>query len=197
MVVKKKIILASGSPRRQILLKQIGLAFDVRESGVDEDLEHIQVPVDHVKILSFRKADEVGKEFDNAFIVGADTIVVLDGKILGKPTDASDAITMLQTLSGRTHKVFTGFTILDKPSHSYISDYEVTEVTFRKLASSEIDEYVQSGSPMDKAGAYGIQDDFGAVFIEKIDGCFYNVVGFPLTKFYLALSRFQKQLGLL
>ncbi|MBI4810879.1 MAG: Maf family protein, partial [Ignavibacteriales bacterium] len=90
-----------------------------------------------------------------------------------------------------------GFTILDKPSNSYISDYEVTEVTFRKLASSEIDEYVQSGSPMDKAGAYGIQDDFGAVFIEKINGCFYNVVGFPLTKFYLALSRFQKQLGLL
>jgi len=104
---------------------------------------------------------------------------------------------MLNMLSGRTHNVYTGFTILDKPSNKFITDYEITKVTFRKLLSNEIDEYVDSGSPMDKAGAYGIQDDFGAVFIEKIDGCFYNVVGFPLTKFYLAMLKFQKQLGLL
>jgi len=197
MLVKKRIILASSSPRRKILLKQLGIDFEVYESGIDEDLDGIESPIEHVKKLSLLKAEEVAESIDNAFIIGADTIVVLDGKILGKPKDKSEAIMMLNMLSGRTHNVYTGFTILDKPSNKFITDYEITKVTFRKLLSNEIDEYVDSGSPMDKAGAYGIQDDFGAVFIEKIDGCFYNVVGFPLTKFYLAMLKFQKQLGLL
>lgn len=197
MFVKKKIILASRSPRRQILLRQIGLEFVVQESGVDEDFEHIQSPLDHVKILSHRKAVEVGKNIGNGFVIGADTIVELDGNILGKPTDEKDAINMLHTLSGRTHKVFTGFTILDRPSNAALTDYAVTDVTFRRLTNDEIEEYVRSGSPMDKAGAYGIQDDYGAVFVEKIDGCFYNVVGFPLAKFYLAMQQFQESLGVM
>lgn len=197
MVIQKKFILASRSPRRQRLLKQIGLSFEVRESGVNEDLEHIEIPVDHVRILSQRKANEVGRNVDNAFILGADTIVVLDGSILGKPRDEIDAIRMLNSLSDRTHKVYTGFTILDRPSGKMHTAYEVTDVSFRKLYPNEIKEYVQSGSPMDKAGAYGIQDDYGAVFVEKINGCYYNVVGFPLTKFYLAMDLFQRHLGIL
>jgi septum formation protein len=197
MNIKKKIILASKSPRRMILLRQLGLEFDVQESGVDEDFEHIQTPIDHVKILSRRKAFEVGNIIENGIVIGADTIVVLGEKILGKPTDESDAVGMLITLSGKTHKVFTGFTFLDRPSNQSFTDYEVTDVTFRELSLDEIKEYVRSGSPLDKAGAYGIQDDYGAVFVEKINGCFYNVVGFPLAKFYLAMEQFQKQLGLL
>ena len=196
MVVKKKIVLASRSPRRQILLRQIGLEFDVIESGVYEDFNHTKSPIDHVTILSHRKAIEVGKNIEEGFIIGADTIVVLDGNIFGKPVDEADAIRMLNTLSGHKHQVFTGFTILDRPSDRYLTDYEVTDVTFRNLYQEEIKEYVRSGSPMDKAGAYGIQDDYGAVFVKKIDGCFYNVVGFPLTKFYLSMQIFQKQIGL-
>ncbi|MBI5020204.1 MAG: septum formation protein Maf [Ignavibacteriales bacterium] len=197
MIIKKQLILASRSPRRQILLKQLGLKFDVVESGVDEDIDHIQIPIEHVTILSQQKAIAVGKQVENGFVIGADTIVVLDGRILGKPEDANDAIKMLGLLSDRIHKVFTGFTILDRPSNKIYSDYEMTDVTFRKIFDDEIKEYVRSGSPLDKAGAYGIQDDYGAVFVKKIDGCFYNVVGFPLTKFYLAIEKFQTELGLL
>jgi septum formation protein len=197
MTVAKKIILASRSPRRQVLLRQIGLTFDVSESGVDENLDGAPDPLEHVAILSQRKATEVGHKYSDAFIIGADTIVVLDGVILGKPTDPADAVRMLLTLSGKTHKVYTGFTIIDRPSDQQITDVAVTEVTFRDITPSEIDAYIQTGSPMDKAGAYGIQDDYGAVFVEKINGCFYNVVGFPVTKFYLALEQFQRTLGLL
>jgi septum formation protein len=197
MIVKKHLTLASRSPRRQVLLKQLGLKFDVVESFVDENIDHIQIPIEHVTILSQEKAIAVGKQVEDGFVIGADTIVVLDGKILGKPEDENEAIDMLCLLSERVHKVFTGFTILDRPSNKMYSDYEITDVTFRKIYIDEIKEYVRSGSPLDKAGAYGIQDDYGAVFVQKIDGCFYNVVGFPLTKFYLAMERFQKELGII
>jgi len=189
MIVKKKIILASRSPRRQLLLRQLGLAFEVRESGIDESFDELQSPVDHVNILSHRKAADVGHNYSDAFVIGADTIVVLDDAILGKPVDPEDATRMLTTLSGRTHRVYTGFTILDRPSDQFLTDYAVTEVTFRKLIPEEIVAYIRTGSPMDKAGAYGIQDDYGAVFIKKINGCYYNVVGLPLTKVFQTLLR--------
>jgi len=121
----------------------------------------------------------------------------LEGEILGKPKDFEEAVSMLSKLSGRTHRVFTGFSILDKPSNTYKTEHEITNVTFRTIERDEIEEYVRGGSPMDKAGAYGIQDDYGAVFVERIEGCYYNVVGFPLAKFYLVMQDFQKQLGLL
>ncbi|MBI5475208.1 MAG: septum formation protein Maf [Ignavibacteriales bacterium] len=192
MIIKKNIILASKSPRRQNLLKQIGLDFKVIESGINEELSDIKTPIEHVLELSKQKAKEVAKKIDNALIIGADTIVYIDGKILGKPSDEKDAVQMLNRLSGQTHQVYTGFTLLDVPSQKILSDYEKTEVTFRNLSKEEIEKYVKSGSPMDKAGAYGIQDDYGAVFVQNINGCFYNVVGFPLTKFYLAMESFQK-----
>ncbi|HZY10845.1 MAG TPA: Maf family protein [Bacteroidota bacterium] len=197
MIVKKNLILASASPRRQALLRQMGLIFDVRASNVDENNIGIQNPKEHVLALSERKAQDIAKCVEEGIVIGADTIVVLEGKILGKPSDHNDAYGMLMALSGRWHEVYTGLTLIDRPSNQIISATERTRVKFRTLEEGEIVEYIQSGAPLDKAGAYGIQDDYGAVFVEKIDGCFYNVVGFPLTKFYLIFLEFQKQLGLL
>lgn len=190
MMRYKKIILASRSPRRKALLKQIGVEFTVMESGVDEDEYGGISPADHVLVLSKNKAEAVRARVRDGLLIGADTIVVCNGKILGKPKNKKDAFAMLSQLSGRAHEVYTGFTILDAKSGRSVSDYEVTKVTFRKLAPAEISGYVDGGSPLDKAGAYGIQDDYGAVFVKRIEGCFYNVVGFPLTKFYLTMQRF-------
>jgi septum formation protein len=188
--INKPIVLASASPRRQILLKQIGLKFIVHPSGVDEDSIQSNSPADHVLTLSKKKAMEVAKNYNDAIVISADTIVVLDGEIINKPRDSDEAIQMLKKLSGKTHQVYTGFTILDTKTGKFICDFEVTEVKFRELSEEEIKEYVATGSPLDKAGAYGIQDDYGAVFVERINGCFYNVVGFPLTKFYLRMKEF-------
>lgn len=113
---------------------------------------------------------------------------------MGKPADRADAIRMLETLSGRTHVVVTGFALVDRPSDRWVSDAEATQVTFRPLTRAEIEQYVDSGSPMDKAGAYGIQDDYSAVFVSRVEGCFYNVVGLPLSKLYTALEEFQTRL---
>ena len=162
------------------------------ESDVPEDTDGHGSPSEIVLDLSRRKAAQVASRHPDAYIIGADTIVVLDGAVLGKPSDAGDAGRMLRLLSGRTHEVYTGFCVIEKPGERSVSDYEVTKVTFRRLSEEEIDSYVRSGSPMDKAGAYGIQDDYGAIFVEKIEGCFYNVVGFPLTRFYLRFSELAK-----
>lgn len=162
----------------------------MRESNIDEPVDPLQTPAENVIRIAEDKARAVIRTDDNAVIIGADTIVVLDGTILGKPRDPEDAIRMLASLSGREHDVFTGFVLIDMPSNRTRREFERTRVRFRNLGSREIREYVESGSPMDKAGAYGIQDDYGAVFVERIDGCFYNVVGFPLTKFYTTISDF-------
>lgn len=189
MAPHKRIILASRSPRRAALLRQIGLEFDCVASNVDETVDDALTPEEHVLKLSYQKARVVAGAIDDGIIIGADTVVALDGRTLGKPTDAAEAKQMLRTLSGREHKVYTGFTLIEKPSQKVISEFEVTSVKFRILEEDEIDKYIASGSPLDKAGAYGIQDDFGAVFVERICGCYYTVVGFPLTRFYTALKR--------
>jgi septum formation protein len=181
--VGKRIILASASPRRRNLLRQIGFDFTVDESNVAEDTAGYASPGE-------KKAAEVASRYDEALVIGADTIVVLDGRVLGKPADAADAARMLRSLSGRTHEVYTGFCIVEKPGGRSAADFERTRVTFRALTEDEIGAYVRSGSPMDKAGAYGIQDDFGAIFVERIEGCFYTVVGFPLTRFYMRFREF-------
>jgi septum formation protein len=125
--------------------------------------------------------------------VGADTIVTLGSTMLGKPTDYDDAVRMLGLLSGKTHTVHTGYAIIDRPSNKIISGVEETLVTFRSIPKAEIEEYVAGGSPMDKAGAYGIQDDYGAVFVRRIEGCYYNVVGLPLSALYEALMKIEKR----
>jgi septum formation protein len=194
MRLTKPLILASRSPRRVALLRQIGFAPQVVPSNVAEEFDERATPVENAVRLAQAKATEVGRGVENALIVGADTIVVLDGEYLGKPDDAGDAVRMLERLSGRTHVVVTGVAVLDRPSNRSVSGYEETRVTFRTLPREEIDSYVAQGTPMDKAGAYGIQDDYGAVFVSRIVGCYYNVVGLPLSKFYSMLQDFSSQL---
>lgn len=184
------LILASVSPRRRDLLRQIGLRFHIMPSTIDESIDVPASPELHVKILAERKARDVGFRIPSGIVLGADTIVVVGDEILTKPEDRGDAVRMLSRLSGERHEVYTGFAILDIPSWRCVTDFERTEVWFRKLSHEEILRYVDSGSPMDKAGAYGIQDDFGAVFINRICGDFYNVVGLPLSKFYCAYMAF-------
>lgn len=185
---KFKIILASKSPRRAKLLKQINLSFKAISAEIDEKIKKNEKPVDAVKRLSAEKLDAVAAKVKEGIIITADTIVVLDNKIIGKPKDEKDAGKILKRLSGRTHFVYTGFSIYNLYNGKRITSYEKTAVTFRELNITEIRDYIKTGSPMDKAGAYGIQDDFGAVFVEKINGCYYNVVGLPLTNLYNKLS---------
>lgn len=185
------LILASRSPRRAELLRLVGLRFDVIPSAASED-GGPQEPVEHVLTMSRRKAEAVAETVAEGIVVGADTIVVVDGRILGKPTDPEDACRMLRTLSARAHHVFTGFTLLETSSRWSVSDFERTVVHFRPLGDEEIEAYVATGHPMDKAGAYGIQDE-SAVFVDRIEGCFYNVVGFPLAKFHQILKSFLLQ----
>lgn len=187
----KPIILASASPRRAEILKKIGLNFIVRPSDVDENNAATLPPADYALALAQRKARAVAGEFAAGLVIGADTIVVLENEILGKPASSAEACGMLRRLAGKTHRVFTGFALVDRPSNREAAGIEMTEVTFRALDEAEIAAYVRSGAAMDKAGAYGIQDA-SAVFAERINGCFYNVVGFPLTQFYLMLRSFYK-----
>jgi septum formation protein len=187
---KKKFILASRSPRRAHLLRQIGMKFSIQESNVDEIIDEKKTPAENVKLLSLQKALSVASCTASGIVIGSDTIVVLGKEILGKPETRKEAASMLHKLSGHTHTVFTGFALVDAQSKRSLVDYEKTKVTFRNLTDREIREYVRSGSPLDKAGAYGIQDDYGAVFVHRIEGCYYTVVGFPLTKFYIALQKF-------
>jgi septum formation protein len=181
-----EIILASRSPRRAALLKQMGIPFRILFHDITETSIPCTDPALFVKTLSRMKAEAVLPDIAEGLIVGADTIVYLDGEVLGKPVDRSEAKEMLQQLSGRTHEVYTGFTLIRVGNKLY-SDVERTAVTFRNLEMWEIDSYVETDCPLDKAGGYGIQDRSG-FFVERIDGCFYNVVGFPLTKFYEGLK---------
>jgi septum formation protein len=183
------IILASGSPRRKKLLEQINLEFKVLRVDVDESFKAGEKPLQIVKRLSKSKLDKAIETRAEGIIITADTIVALNGKVMGKPRNEKDAEKMLKTLSGNTHAVYTGFSICNTVNGKMLTDYEKTLVTFTKLTIKEIREYIAGGSPMDKAGAYGIQDDYGAVFIKKINGCYYNVVGLPLTKLYKSLLK--------
>jgi len=183
------IFLASKSPRRRKLLKQLNLKFKSFSVDMDEKIHPDEQPFRAVVRLSKEKLALAKLKVKKGIIITADTIVVLDNQILGKPVNKKDAFRILRFLSGRTHIVYTGYSIFNYSNGKTISEYEKTEVTFRDLTNEEIEDYINGGSPMDKAGAYGIQDDFGAVFIKKINGCYYNVVGLPLAKFYHALLR--------
>ena len=190
----KNIILASGSPRRKKLLNQVGLSFDVQVSSVDEDFNTNQSPEDIVQELALRKAKDIARNTAEALVIGADTIVVFEDKILEKPAGESEAEQMLRRLSGTVHQVYTGVALVKVDDKHNIIDkrtfFECTNVFFGDLNPNYITEYVQSGSPMDKAGGYGIQDDFGAIFVKRIEGDYYNVVGFPLHSFYNVMETF-------
>ena len=185
----QQIYLASKSPRRRKLLKQLGIKFRSFTINTIEELLDGEHPLDCVKRLAEQKMNRAKKKVQSSIIITADTIVVLDKKVIGKPQSNKEAIQTLSKLSGRVHTVYTGFCVHNQKANQTVSDFEKTQVEFRKLKSDEIFDYVEGGSPMDKAGAYGIQDDFGAVFVKRINGCYYNVVGLPLTKLYNALRK--------
>lgn len=180
-----KIILASGSPRRKELLNNIGIKFDVIPSNADETLPASLTPAQAVEYLSKTKAHDVFLSHPDCAVIGSDTVVACDGKILGKPKNETDAFKMLKMLSGKTHSVFTGVTIMTEDET--VSFYEETKVTFYELTDDEINSYIKTGEPMDKAGAYGIQGK-GCVLVKKIDGDYFNVVGLPAARTYRELK---------
>lgn len=186
------IVLASASPRRADLFRQMNLKFTVDPSGADEDGYDGLPPDSLVKRLAAVKGEDVAARHKNALVVAADTIVVLDNEILGKPADEQEASKMLNRLSGCSHDVYSGVWAATVDGRGAIeisfSFSERTKVTFSPLSQGEIDYYVSGGSPLDKAGSYGIQDDYGALFVEKIIGDYYNVVGFPMNAFYQNLK---------
>jgi septum formation protein len=182
------ILLASASPRRKLLLEQIKLKFKLINSpAIDEKVYDGENPIHAVKRISKEKLISLNYSEKEGIILTADTIVYLNQKILGKPKNKREAILMLKELSNNSHFVYTGFVLYNIKTKKTIIEYEKTKVHFRKLSDSEILSYVDSGSPMDKAGAYGIQDDFGADFVKSISGCYYNVVGLPISKVYIKL----------
>lgn len=183
------VYLASKSPRRKHLLELLNLKFETFSVDLNEEILDGEHPVKTVKRLSEQKLMEARKKISKGIIITADTIVVLDEQIIGKPKDEADAERILKSLSGKTHAVYTGFAVCNTEKNITLIEYEKTLVTFRHLEKEEIVDYIKSGSPMDKSGAYGIQDDFGAVFVRRIDGCYYNVVGLPLTRLYDTLKR--------
>lgn len=181
-----RVILASSSPRRLQLLQQIGIEPEVRPAAFDE-LSTGKMADEVVLANAVGKCQAVCAACgDKMPVIAADTVVVLDGKILGKPKDAADAVRMLTELSGRTHKVLTGVAV--SFDGRQLAEVCETEVIFRTLTAAEIADYVATGEPLDKAGAYGIQGR-GAVFVEKINGCYNNVVDLPLTRLHLMLAK--------
>lgn len=182
-----KLILASGSPRRKELMHYITDDFIICTSNADETIPEGTAPHDASAYLALQKAQAVAVDYRDALVIGCDTTVLLDGQILGKPTDADDAKCMLQTLSGRTHEVVTGVALIfEGHTHTFS---EITRVTFYPLTKQEIENYLATGEPFDKAGSYGIQGK-GALFVQGIEGDYYNVVGLPIA----ALSRELKKM---
>lgn len=181
------LVLASRSPRRRFLLERLGLTPEVWPSEAEEIIYPGVAPAQQVERLALDKAVDVATFFPEGLVLGADTVVVVDGNILGKPESENQAQAMLRALSGRTHTVYTGIALAHRPSSRIRTAHAATAVTFGDLSEMEIARYVAGGSPMDKAGAYGIQDDAGALFVERIDGDYYNVVGLPLRTLYLML----------
>lgn len=190
----KELVLASKSPRRQALLKLLQRPFKVLTAETSEEFEPSLSPEDIVRELALRKGkaicDLYPAETADKIVLSADTIVVLDGETLNKPSDEAHAFEMLSKLQGRTHEVFTGFALT--MGQTSVAEVERTRVTFAPMSADDIRAYIRVAKPFDKAGSYGIQDDFGACFIERIDGCYYNVVGLPLAKLYKTLKRFER-----
>ena len=179
--MKPEIILASASPRRLEILEMFGLSPVVQVSNVDETIEEEMSPDKTVLYLSRIKGEEIAKNNPDSLVVSADTVVAHLGEILGKPRDDGDAFRMLKSFSGKTHEVWTGYSVFYKGRT--VSRAVLTNVTFKSLSNDEINAYIKTGECRDKAGSYGAQSR-AAVFVEKIDGDFFNVVGFPLSDFY-------------
>lgn len=176
-----KLVLASASPRRARILRQIGIDFEQIPSNIDDERTDMTDPSEHVVALSKRKAEDVIPRIAERWVLGADTIVVFNGDIMGKPCDMNAAVHMLSKLNGQVHSVYTGLTLIDTHVKRGLSEYEKTKVWMRRMSGEEIKDYVATTEPLGKAGGYAIQG-LGAMLVEKIDGCYYNVVGLPLVR---------------
>ena len=179
--LKSDFILASASPRRIDMLRQMGLRFKVIPAHVDEDYLQGELPKDHVKRLAKKKAEKVSNLYPESWILGADTVVVLDGEILGKPEGKTDAGKMINLLSGRVHEVYTGYYINNSYKKKSKFGFVVSKVKIKKLSKKEIEFYINTDEPYDKAGGYAVQG-IGAFMVEGITGSYTNVVGLPLCQ---------------
>ena len=187
LTFSRRLILASQSPRRLKLLEQLGLHPEVIPSTLPEEFDALLSTEENIKSFAELKAKSVSEKIEDGIIVGADTVVVLDEEVLGKPSDPADAFRMLRKLSGKMHRVITAFCVYSTPEERYISAVETTSVFFKEQSDEEIKRYISIEKPFDKAGAYGIQDK-NALFVKKIEGSYENVMGFPLTLFYKAMT---------
>jgi septum formation protein len=185
----RRIVLASGSPRRRELLAGLGVAFEVVTSDVDEDVETFAGPEDFALQLARRKARAVAGRVGDALVIGGDTVVELDGRIFGKPADHDEAVEMISRLSGRTHRVVTGLAVVDAATGEHREGATTSAVTMRPLGEGEIRAYVASGEPFDKAGAYAIQG-LGGRLVASVDGELDNVIGLPMATLRRLLAAF-------
>lgn len=186
---KTVFVLASQSPRRRELLKNIGINAEVVPAKIDESALEGLEPERMVTELAMLKACDVARSFKgNVIVIAADTCVCIDGRVMGKPRSRKEASQMLSTLSGNTHEVYTGYCVFNCADKNAVAKHEVTKVTFKEISQKEIDSYIDTREPMDKAGAYGIQGK-GAAFIEKIEGDYFNVVGLPICSLVKLLSK--------
>ncbi len=179
--MQRKIILASTSPRRKEILAKTGLVFEVQASDYQEDMTLKMSPEKLVEYLSRGKAENVALRNPNAIIIAADTFVVFNNKKLGKPKNRDEAKKMLMMLSGKQNNIISGVTVIDTKSGKIVSFHETTKVFMKKISPEEIENYIATGEPLDKAGAYALQE-LGSIFIKKIDGDFFNAMGLPLNK---------------
>ncbi len=190
-----RVILASSSPRRVELLRNVGLSFEQKPSEIVEEMSFGgHSPADMAVELSRRKAFASALGETSGWVLGADTVVALEDEILGKPSSEDEARAILRKLSGRMHVVITGYTIVHIPSGRAVSDYDMTAVSFWDYSNEEIEMYVDTGEPLDKAGAYGIQG-IGGLLVERIEGCYFNVVGLPLAKLRRCWMEFYREIA--
>lgn len=180
------MILASKSPRRKEILEKIGFKLKIKSEDIEEISDKVDI-LEKIKDIAYKKVYAIAKKYPGEYVVGADTIVEVDGKIIGKPTDEKEAKIILEKLSNRSHNVITAYSFINIEKNIKVTDVQVTKVYFKKLSTEMIEWYIATGEPMDKAGAYGIQDK-GAIFVEKIEGDFFTVMGFPIERFVEKLS---------
>lgn len=186
--MKRKIVLASKSPRRKQLLAQLGLKFEIRESGYEEDMRAKKNPRELAKFLALKKAEDVARYYKDAIIISADTFIVFEDKFIGKPKNKKDAMQILKMFSGKWNTVVTGFALIDTKSKKIINGYATGGNKFIKLNDKIIKQYIATGEPMDKAGAYNANEKGGSL-IEAYTGDYFAMVGLPLNKIYLALKK--------
>lgn len=189
-MIREKIVLASKSPRRAEILSSVGWDFECRAANIDETRRDSEAAVAYVERLAVEKAATIAKQTPESLVLGADTVVVIDGEILGQPGDDDDARRMLNLLSGKWHEVVTGVALTRGSIYGTV-DHQTTRVRFSELSASEINWYVATGEPHDKAGAYAIQGQ-GGVFIEEIEGDYFNIVGLPIRLVYQMLKRLEQ-----